>query len=52
MDVMVSHMDEMRQMMLERASATKAFYRTLTPDQQRALDAMGAGGGGGAGPGG
>jgi hypothetical protein len=47
MDLMVSNMDEMRQMMLARAQATKAFYATLTPDQKRAFDAMGAQGGDG-----
>jgi Spy/CpxP family protein refolding chaperone len=52
LDVMISNMDEMRQMMLERAQATKAFYATLTPDQQSAFDALSASGaGGGGGPG-
>jgi hypothetical protein len=53
LDVMVSNLDEMRRMMLARAQVTKAFYATLTPDQQRAFDQLGANGaGGGAGPGG
>jgi hypothetical protein len=47
LDMMVSNMDEMRQMMLARVQATKAFYATLTPDQKRAFDAMGAQGGDG-----
>jgi hypothetical protein len=47
MDAMVSNMDEMRQMMLSRAQATKAFYATLTPDQKRTFDSMGAQQGGG-----
>ncbi len=42
LDMMISNMDEMRQMMLARVQATKAFYRQLTPDQQRAFDQMGA----------
>jgi Spy/CpxP family protein refolding chaperone len=47
MDMMISNMDEMRQLMLARVQATKTFYATLTPEQQRAFDAMGAQGGGG-----
>jgi protein CpxP len=46
MDLMVSNIDEMRQMMQARAQATKAFYAQLTPDQKRAFDAMGAQGDG------
>lgn len=52
LDAMINNIDEMRRMMLERASATKAFYATLTPDQQRAFDALSANGSGGPGPGG
>jgi periplasmic protein CpxP/Spy len=54
MDAMVSQMDEMRQQMLTRVQATKAFYGTLTPDQKRKFDQMGGPGGrsGGMGPGG
>lgn len=51
LDMMVSNMDAMRQVMLARVQATKAFYRQLTPDQQRAFDRMGAGSGGGMGGG-
>jgi hypothetical protein len=49
MDMMVSNIDEMRQVILTRAQATKAFYGQLTPDQQRKFDQLGAqqsGGGG------
>ena len=51
LDAMVSNMDEMRQQMLARVQATKAFYAQLTPDQKRKFDQMGASGGG-MGPGG
>jgi periplasmic protein CpxP/Spy len=51
LDAMVSHMDEMRQSMLARVQATKAFYNQLTPDQKRKFDQMGQGGGGGGGMG-
>jgi Spy/CpxP family protein refolding chaperone len=54
LDAMVSQMDEMRQTMLARVQATKAFYATLTPDQKRKFDQMGSQGGapgGGMGPG-
>ncbi len=47
MDLMVQNIDEMRQMMMARAQATKAFYATLTPEQQHTFDALGAQGGGG-----
>jgi hypothetical protein len=47
MDMMVQNIDEMRHMMMARAQATKAFYATLTPEQQHAFDALGAQGGGG-----
>jgi Spy/CpxP family protein refolding chaperone len=50
LDAMVSQMDEMRQQMLSRVQATKAFYNQLTPDQKRKFDQMGQGGPG-AGPG-
>lgn len=46
LDAMVSNMDEMRQQMLVRVQATKAFYDQLTPDQKRKFDQMGASGGG------
>jgi hypothetical protein len=53
LDAMVSQMDEVRQQMLTRVQATKAFYSQLTPDQKRKFDQMGQGGpGGGPGPGG
>ena len=42
LDRMVSNMDEMRQFTFARVQATKAFYRQLTPDQQRTFDAMGS----------
>jgi hypothetical protein len=41
----------MRQQMLTRVQATKAFYSQLTPDQKRKFDQMGASGGQGGGPG-
>jgi protein CpxP len=50
LDRMVSNMDEMRQQMLTRVQATKAFYAQLTPDQKHKFDQLGAQGGGG-GPG-
>ena len=57
LDAMMSHMDEMRTIMTARVQATKAFYGQLSPDQQRAFDAMGSqsgpepmGGPGGFGP--
>lgn len=49
LDMMVSNMDEMRQITLGRVQATKAFYRQLSPDQQRAFDQLGASGGPGMG---
>ncbi|HEY2048473.1 MAG TPA: Spy/CpxP family protein refolding chaperone [Caulobacteraceae bacterium] len=53
LDAMVSQMDDMRQQMLSRVQATKAFYNQLTPEQKRKFDQMGAQGGGqGSGPGG
>ncbi|MBV8683551.1 MAG: Spy/CpxP family protein refolding chaperone [Caulobacteraceae bacterium] len=51
LDAMVSHMDEMRQQMLDRVHATKDFYNQLTPDQKRKFDQMGSSSGG-MGPGG
>lgn len=42
LDLMVSNMDQMRQLMLTRVQATKLFYAQLSPAQQRAFDAMGA----------
>jgi periplasmic protein CpxP/Spy len=52
LDAMVSQMDDMRQQMLTRVQATKAFYNQLTPDQKHKFDQMGQAGPGGAGPGG
>jgi hypothetical protein len=49
LDMMVSNMDEMRQTTLARVQATKAFYRQLTPAQQRIFDQTGQQGGGGPG---
>ena len=55
LDMMVSNMDEMRRLMLNRVQATKAFYAQLSPAQQRVFDALGTqnarGGGPGGGPG-
>jgi hypothetical protein len=53
LDAMMENMNEMRQVMIARVEATKAFYAQLTPEQQHAFDAMGAAGeeGGGMGPG-
>lgn len=44
LDRMLAHMDEMRAGVLARVTATKGFYAQLTPQQQRAFDALSASG--------
>lgn len=46
MDHMLAHFDEMRARIVARVEATKAFYAQLSPDQQKAFDAMRGGMGG------
>jgi hypothetical protein len=45
LDMMLSRMDDARNLMVTRIAATKRFYAQLTPAQQRAFDALGAQGG-------
>ena len=41
LDHMLAHLDQMRERMAARAAATKTFYAQLSPDQQKAFDAVG-----------
>lgn len=43
LDHMLAHFDAMRAHIVARIEATKAFYAQLSPDQQKAFDAMGDG---------
>ena len=43
LDHMLAHFDKMRERMVARVAATKAFYAQLSADQQKAFDAMGGG---------
>ncbi len=43
LDKMLARMDEMHARLVTRVQATKTFYAQLSPEQQKAFDAMGGG---------
>jgi hypothetical protein len=43
LDHMLAHFDEMRTRIVARVEATKTFYAQLSPEQQKAFDAMAGG---------
>ncbi len=45
LDMMLSRMDDSRNLMVTRIAATKRFYAQLTPAQQRVFDTLGNQGG-------